>query len=101
MYYLVEMVQGRNKKGKFGSKSDSKRKVRSIRATDEVWNKFGEMAVQRGITRADLLEEFMSDNRVILGNGEVTKILEEALKLKANAGGAIKNRIKDVLKLLC
>ena len=95
------MLQGRNEKGQFGNKSDSKRKVRSIRVTDEVWNKFGEMEVQRSITRADLLEEFVNDNRVLLGNGEVVKILKEALKLRANAGGAIKNKIRDVLKLLC
>ena len=95
------MVQGRNKKGRFVSKSQSGRKVRSIRVTDEVWNKFGEMAVQRGITRADLLEEVVNDNRVILGNGEVVRMLEEALKLKANAGGAIKKKIRDVLEILC
>ena len=95
------MVQGRNKKGQFGSKSHSERKVRSIRVTDRVWDKFGEMAVQRGITRADLLEEIVNDDRVIIGNGEVAKMLEEALKLKANAGGAIKKKIRDVLKVLC
>ena len=95
------MLQGRNKKGQFGSKSDSERKVRSIRVTDRVWCKFGEMADKRGVTRADLLEEIMNDNRVILGNGEIVKMLKEALRLKANAGGAIKNRIRDVLELLC
>ena len=94
-------MQGRNKKGQFDSKSDSKRKVRTIRVTDKVWNEFGEMAVQRGITRADLLEQIVVSDCVILGNNdEVVKVLNEALKLKANAGGAIKNKIRDVLDIL-
>ena len=94
------MVQGRNKKGRFVSKSQSGRKVRSIRVTDEVWNKFGEMAVQRGITRADLLEEIVGFNQIIRGDRRIVEILEEALKLKANAGGAIKKKIRDVLGIL-
>ena len=31
---------------------------------------------------------------------EVVEILRDALELKANAGGAIKNKIREVLKLL-
>jgi hypothetical protein len=31
---------------------------------------------------------------------EVVEILKDALELKANAGGAIKNKIREVLKLL-
>ena len=100
MYYSVKMVQQRNQRGQFASKSNSERRVRSIRVTDEVWDKFGEMAIQRSITRADLLEEIVESNRVIHGDKQAVKILEEALKLKANAGGAIKKRIKDVLKIL-
>ena len=93
-------MQGRNKKGQFDSKSDSKRKVRTIRVTDKVWNEFGEMAFQRSITRADLLEQIVVSNRVILCNDEVVEVLNEALKLKANAGGAIKRKIRDVLDIL-
>lgn len=93
-------MQQRNQQGQFINKSDSERRVRSIRVTDEVWEKFGEMAIQRGITRADLLEEIIDLNRVIRGDSRVVEILEEALKLKANAGGAIKKRIRDALKIL-
>ena len=94
------MVQQRNQRGQFASKSNSERRVKSIRVTDEVWDKFGEIAIQRGITRADLLEEIIDSNRVIHGSREIVTILEEALKLKANAGGAIKQKIRDVLKIL-
>jgi hypothetical protein len=43
-----------------------------------------------------------SDSRDDLGFDldEVVEILQDALELKANAGGAIKIRIRDVLKLL-
>ena len=89
-------MQGRNKKGQFGRKSESDRKVRSIRATDEAWEKFGEMAAQRSITRADLLEQ-MTNNQV-LPDSDQLRILEDALKLKANAGGAIKKKIRKFLE---
>ena len=92
-------MQGRNKKGQFGRKSESDRKVRSIRVTDEAWEKFGEIATQQGITRADLLEQ-MIDGENFQKNSEAIKILEEALKLKANAGGAIKKKIREHLSLL-
>ena len=100
MCYVVKTMQGRNRKGQFDSKSDSKRKVRTIRVTDKVWNEFGEMAFQRSITRADLLEQIVVSNCVILGNDEVVEVLSEALKLKANAGGAIKKKIRDALDIL-
>ena len=88
-------MQGRNEKGQFDRKSDVDRKVRSIRVTDEVWKKFGEMATQRGITRADLLEQMVNNQSLSFG-GQI-KILEDALKLKANAGGAIKKKIRKFL----
>ena len=94
-------MQGRNRKGQFDSKSDSKRKVRTIRVTDKVWNEFGKMASQQSITRADLLEQIIVSDRVILrNNDEVVEVLNEALKLKANAGGAIKKKIRDALDIL-
>ena len=94
-------MQRRNRKGQFDKKSDSKREVKTIRVTDEVWNKFGEMASQQSITRADLLEQIVVSNCVLLGdNDEVVGVLNEALKLKANAGGAIKKKIRDALDIL-
>ena len=93
-------MQSRNKKGQFENKSEAKRKVRSIRATDEVWKKLGIMAKQQSITRADLLEKIVNNDRVICSNDKDTKLLEEALNLKANAGGAIKNKIRKYLEKL-
>ena len=93
-------MQSRNQKGQFQNKSEAERKVRSIRATNDVWQKFGEIAIQQGITRADLLEEIIKNNQVIHGNIEAIKVLKEGLKLKANAGGKIKEKIREYLKLI-
>ena len=92
--------QGRDQRGRFESKSDSERKVRTFRATDEVWDKLGMIAETRGITRADLIEEFVYNDGVIHGKtkNEGIEILEDALKLKANSGGAIKKKIRKYLE---
>ena len=98
-YYTVKVMQNRDSRGQYINKSDSNRLVRSIRVTDEIWEKFGEMAAQRSITRADLLEEIVEFDSVV-DNSRVVAVLQEALKLKANAGGAIKKKIKEVLLVL-
>ena len=90
----------RNCRGQFTNKSDSDRRVRSIRVTDDVWEKFGEMAAERCITRADLLEEVVKLGSLSLNTSLVINILQEALKLKPNAGGAIKRKIREVLLIL-
>lgn len=51
--------QGRNQSGKFTSKSEEPRLVRTMRLTDTTWRRLGEMADSRGVTRADLLEEWV------------------------------------------
>lgn len=70
--------QGRNKLGKFSPKSDENRQVRSIRLTDTAWNALGELADVRGITRADLLEEWFID-----GSFSLDKIIKN-LELEIN-----------------
>jgi len=58
--------QGRNESGKFASKSDEMRQVRSIRLTDAAWDSLGKLADKRSITRADLIEEWMGGEYFIL-----------------------------------
>ena len=50
--------QKRSVAGKFTSKSDESREVRSLRCTDATWQKLGELAELQGITRADLIEQW-------------------------------------------
>ncbi len=49
----------RGKAGKFIQKTDEKRQVRSLRVTDSIWKLFGTYAEERGLTRADWLEELI------------------------------------------
>lgn len=66
MYCTIIMIkQGRSKKGKFLPKSNDYRQVRSIRLTDSSWEALGELASNRGITRADLLEEWFNGGSFI------------------------------------
>ena len=90
-------MQSRNQKGQFQNKSETERKVRSIRTTDDVWENLGKIANQQCITRADLLEIIVNKNRVLHSDKNI-QLLKEALKLKANAGGAIKKKIREYLK---
>lgn len=99
------MREPRTEKGKFAPKSDSEREVRSIRATKRVWDDFGFEADKRRITRADLLELWVSSLPATSPGGDadleqVIAILEQALTMKANAGGAIKAQVRKALELL-
>ena len=97
---MVKIMQNRDLQGRFANKSDSYRRVRSIRVTDEIWFKLGKLASQRSITRADSLEEMVKNIDLMSDSHHVINLLKEALKLKANAGGAIKRKIREVLLIL-
>lgn len=100
--------------GRFAIKGDDIRHVRAIRATEDTWNAFGDQAKVLGISRADYLEHLMSDEVGLDSDGdrnesasdfdfdpeEAAEILQEALTLKANAGGAIKAEIRKALELM-
>lgn len=95
---MIKMEQPRDPKGKFVLKGEEERRVRTVRLTDTTWNRLGEIAKQRSITRTDVIEELLNqDNKDI---NKVIEVLKKALTLKANARGAINNKIKDALKIL-
>jgi len=75
------MEQARER-GKFTNKSDSDRQVRSIRATEEVWNKFGELAEEENLTRADFLERFVKDRESLPLIEEIKKREEKGIEEK-------------------
>ena len=97
---MVKVLQEKDWHGGFIFKSDDYWYVRSIRVTDEIWEKFGEMALEWSITRADLLEEIVKNGDLSVNNNCVINLLQETLKLKANSGGAIKEKIREVLLVL-
>lgn len=99
-------MQPRNN-GKFTTKSDQPRQVRSIRATDQTWNQFTDHAKSRCITPADLLEELASklnnESNKLLTPVELEIIIstiEECLNLKGNATSKIKSKLTNILNML-
>jgi hypothetical protein len=80
--------QGRTEGGKFASKSDEPRHVRSIRLTNSTWEALGAIAIQRGITRADLLEELVEAGAITSTRSTVTS---------GQAGSEIEQLIEQVL----
>jgi hypothetical protein len=98
---IVMDVLKHDDNGKFANKSDDYRRVRSIRATDRVWDDFGFLADSKKITRADLLEQWVKDGGAASKVSPIAlQLLYEALTLKANAGGAIKAKIREALLFL-
>ncbi|MCG9892345.1 MAG: hypothetical protein MH252_14895 [Thermosynechococcaceae cyanobacterium MS004] len=53
------MSRTRGAGGKFIQTTDEKRQVRTIRVTDSIWELFGQYSEERGLTRADLLEQLI------------------------------------------
>lgn len=98
----------RGYRGKLLPVGEEPRIVRSLRATDTVWERFGMLSERQGITKADLLEQVVTHwcdctnakATLITDMNDIIDALEAALKLPANRGGAIKLVIKDVLEKL-
>lgn len=77
--------QGRDEAGHFAAKSDEIRNVRSLRLTDTTWEILGKLANERCITRADLLEDWISSSDYNLQN----KVIELNLALKNSENNSI------------
>jgi len=108
--------QGRTEGGKFAPKSDEPRHVRSIRLTDTTWEVLGAIAIQRGITRADLLEQLVEEGVISQSQpqevksfgktvAEVEQLVQRVLadpKVTRNGKdkGATKRALEALLKLL-
>ncbi len=104
--------QGRTESGKFAQKSEEIRHVRSIRLTDSTWEALGAIAAQRGITRADLLEELIGEGVISLAHQPVSTRREDVGHLveqvladpsvtrNGKDRGAVKRGLEALLKLL-
>lgn len=80
--------------GKFVPKSDSPREVRTIRATEEIWTKFGDLADSVDISRADLLEELVSRLRVSFTPEDLE--LEQELRVVPREAEVTANTVFDI-----
>ena len=71
MYCMgVFMKRKRDIQGKFTLKNQDYRQVRSIRLTDSTWKELGIASECLGITRADLLENLVQQNKGTFSNLE-------------------------------
>jgi len=86
--------QERQNNGKFAPKSDTARQVRSIRLTDRAWNRLGELADLRSITRADLIESLVENN--ILSQDNIA--FQESSQAYVDEVEALKNKILELEK---
>lgn len=104
--------QGRSKAGKFASKSDEPRSIRSIRVTDTTWEKLGTAADSRCITRADLIQQLvesgaLDDQPTTSGidihsvEQAVIQVLDDpAVTRNGKDRGAVRRSLDALLKLL-
>ena len=77
------MKRKRDIQGKFTLKNQDYRQVRSIRLTDRTWKELGIASECLGITRADLLENLVRQNKeTFSADGEIEKLTQEINQLK-------------------
>ena len=90
------MKRKRDIQGKFTLKNQDYRQVRSLRLTDSTWKELGIASECLGITRADLLENLVQQNKEIFGDlGEIEQLNPGKSGLKAK-----KSFNKDELNFL-
>ena len=110
------MKRARDEHGLFRQKSKTPRLTKTIRTTNENWEQFGNLAESQDMTRADLLENWVSthvthgtDLDWVQDSGDhvshelierVIEILSESLSFKSNTGGKIKVKIREAISLL-
>ena len=84
MYCMeLNMKRKRDLQGKFTRKNQTERQVRSLRLTDSTWKELGIASECLGITRADLLENLVRQNKeTFLTDGEIEKLTQEINQLK-------------------
>ncbi len=69
------MKRKRDIQGKFTLKNQDYRQVRSLRLTDSTWKELGITSECLGLTRADLLENLVQQNKEIFSDSRETEPL--------------------------
>ena len=90
------MKRKRDIQGKFTLKNQDYRQVRSLRLTDRTWKELGIASECLGITRADLLENLVQQNKENLFDSRDI----EQLNLEKSSSKAKKSFSKDELSFL-
>lgn len=83
----------RNAQGKFTLKANEPRQVRSIRLTTKTWEILGEIAHQRGITRADLMENLITTG--VITQDSLTNLSTTRRQLRVEMEQAMNSILDD------
>ena len=81
MGVIRQLKRFRDQKGKFRLKNSDYRQVRSLRLTDSTWKALGDTAESNSLSRADLLENLVKQNKGIFPYPVETEKLHEEIKL--------------------
>ena len=98
MYCMgVSMKRKRDIQGKFTLKNQDYRQVRSIRLTDSTWKELGIASECLGITRADLLEKLVQQNKgTFSDSGKIEQLnLEKSLN-RDELGSSAEKVLKEL-----
>jgi hypothetical protein len=95
----VSMKRKRDIQGKFTLKNQDYRQVRSIRLTDSMWKELGIASECLGITRADLLENLVQQNKGTFSDLEEIEQLNLEKSLNRDELGPSAEKVLKELRL--
>jgi hypothetical protein len=99
MYCMdIDMKRKRDIQGKFTLKNYDYRQVRSLRLTDNTWKELGVASECLGITRADLLENLVQQNKIFSDSRE-TEQLNRQKSLNKNELSSSAEKVLKELRL--
>ncbi len=100
------MKRKRDIQGKFTLKNHDYRQVRSLRLTENTWQKLGMASESLGITRADLLENLVQQNKEIFSDSGTIEppnpqklVLKAKISLNKDELSSLANKVLNELKL--
>jgi hypothetical protein len=94
----IDMKRKRDIQGKFTLKNYDYRQVRSLRLTDNTWKELGVASECLGITRADLLENLVQQNKIFSDSRE-TEQLNRQKSLNKNELSSSAEKVLKELRL--
>ena len=100
------MKRKRDIQGKYTLKNHDYRQVRSLRLTENTWQKLGMASESLGITRADLLENLVQQNKEIFSDSGTIEppnpqklVLKAKISLNKDELSSLANKVLNELKL--
>ena len=100
------MKRKRDIQGKFTLKNHDYRQVRSLRLTERTWKKLAIASESRDMTRADLLENLVQQNKEIFSDSGTIEppnpkklVLKAKISLNKDELSSLANKVLNELKL--